>query len=72
MGCPGSGGVTVPGGVPELWGCGTEGRWQWAWWGGLGLILGIVEIFSNDSKTLKVQDCQWCSKWFQLTLFLDN
>ena len=24
--CPWSGGVTVPGGVPEPWGCGTEGR----------------------------------------------
>jgi len=23
--CTGSGGVTIPGGVPELWGCGTEG-----------------------------------------------
>ena len=34
----GDGGVTVPGGVP---GCGTEGRGQWAWWGGLGLDLGI-------------------------------
>ena len=38
-GCPASGGegVTVPGGAPELWGCGTEGCGQWAWWGGLGL-----------------------------------
>ena len=35
------GGVTIPGGVPEPWGCGTEGRGQWAWWGGLGLDLGI-------------------------------
>ena len=33
----GGGGVTVPGGAPELWGCGTEGRGQWARWGGLGL-----------------------------------
>jgi len=30
--CPGSGGVTVPGGVSELWRCGTEGCGQWAWW----------------------------------------
>ena len=30
--CPGSGAVTVPGGVPRLWGCGTEGRGQWAQW----------------------------------------
>ena len=37
--CPviqGSGEVTIPEGVPELWGCGTEGRghgldWGWAW-----------------------------------------
>ena len=28
-GCPGSGGVTVPGGVPEPWGYGTEGCEQW-------------------------------------------
>ena len=28
--CPGSGGVTVPGGVPEPWGCGTAGRGKWA------------------------------------------
>ena len=33
--CPGSGGVTVPGGVPEPWGCGTEG-YSRAWWGWLG------------------------------------
>ena len=34
----GGGGVTVPEGVPEPWGCGTEGCGQWAaWWGGLGL-----------------------------------
>ena len=39
--CPGSGGVTAPGGVPEPWGCGTEGCGQWARWGGLGLDLGI-------------------------------
>ena len=26
---------------PELWGCGTEGRGQWACWGWLGLGLGI-------------------------------
>ena len=32
-------GVTIPGGVPEPWGCGTEGRGQWAWGGELGLDL---------------------------------
>ena len=30
------GGVTVLGGVLVLWGCGTEGRGQWAWWGWAG------------------------------------
>jgi len=29
----GGGAVTVPGGVEEPCGCGTEGRGQWAWWG---------------------------------------
>ena len=29
----GGDGVTIPGGVQELCGCGTEGRAQWAWWG---------------------------------------
>ena len=29
-------GVTIPGGVPEPWGCGTEGCGQWAWGGGWG------------------------------------
>jgi len=32
----GGGGVTVPGGVPEPCGCGTEGRGLWAWWGWAG------------------------------------
>ena len=35
--CPGSGGVTVPGGVQRMWRCGTEGHGQQAWWDGLGL-----------------------------------
>ena len=35
----GGGGVTVPGGVPELWRCGTEGRGQWACWGWAGVEL---------------------------------
>ena len=52
--CPGSGGVTIPGGVPEPWRCGTEGRGQWAWWGGLGLDVVILEVVSNlhDSMLL--------------------
>jgi len=34
-------------GVPGLWGCGTWGRGQWAWWDGVGLDLGILEVFSS-------------------------
>ena len=30
--CPGSGGVTVPGGVHRTWRCGTEGCGQWLDW----------------------------------------
>jgi len=43
QGCPGGGGVTVPGGAPELWGCGTEG----GGYGHSGMGLGILEVFSN-------------------------
>ena len=32
-GCPEGDGVAVPGGVQELWRCGTEGHGQWTWWG---------------------------------------
>jgi len=35
--CLGSGGVTILGGAPGLWKCGTEGRGQWAQWDGVGL-----------------------------------
>jgi len=49
--CPGSGGVTAPGGVPEPWGCGTEGCGQRAL-----LMVGwmVLEAFSslNDSMVL--------------------
>jgi len=41
----GGAGVTIPGGVPEPWRCGTEGRSQWAWWGWVGLSLEISELF---------------------------
>jgi len=34
--CTESGGVTIPGGAPELWGCGTEGWGRWARGGGVG------------------------------------
>jgi len=53
--CPGSGGVTVPGSVPEQWRCGTEGCGLWAWWGGLGLDLGISELFSNLNDSVILQ-----------------
>ena len=43
----GGGGATIPGGVQELWRCGTWGRGQWARWGGLGLGLGILEVSSS-------------------------
>ena len=44
----GGGAVTVPGGVPEPCGCGTEGRGQWAWWGGLVVTVdelrGLIQL----------------------------
>ena len=45
----GGGGVTIPGGVQEPYGCGTEGHGQWAWWGwaGLGNLCGLSNL--NDS-----------------------
>lgn len=46
--------VTIPGGVPEPWGCGTAGRGHWAWWGGLGFDLGISEVFSNRNGSVIV------------------
>jgi len=48
----GGGGVTVPGGVPEPWGCGTEGRGQWAQWGELGFDSWISEVFSNLNESM--------------------
>ena len=38
----GGGEVTIPGGVPEPCGCGTEGRGQWA--GGDGLVVGLGDL----------------------------
>ena len=48
----GSGGVIAPGGVQGLWSCGVEGRGQWAWWEGLGLGLGVLEVFSNCNDSM--------------------
>ena len=39
----GGGGVTVPGGVEEPCGCGTEGCGQWAWSGGLMVGIGSLK-----------------------------
>ena len=52
----GSAEVTIPGGAPALWGCGSEGRGQWALWGGLGLGLGILEVFSNLKDSVILPD----------------
>ena len=49
MGCQGGDGVTVPGGVAVPWGCGTEGRGQWARWAGLNLA-----IFSSPNDSVLV------------------
>ncbi len=53
------GAVTIPGGVQELWRCGTEGRGQWAWWGWVGgwtRWVGGLLLFSslNDSMILEL------------------
>jgi len=45
----GGGGVIGPGGVPEMWGCGAEGRGQWARWGWLDLMIFEVSSNLNDS-----------------------
>lgn len=42
---PGEWGVTIPGDVPEPWGCGSGH-------GGGGLGLGISEIFSNRNDSV--------------------
>ena len=52
--CPGSGGVTIHGGAPEQWRCGTEGRGQWARWGGVGM--GIFVVFFNLSDFMNCSE----------------
>jgi len=47
--CLESGGVTIPGGVLESWGCGTEGGGQW---GLVGLDLVVLEVFPNLSDSV--------------------
>ena len=48
----GGGGVTVPGGVPEPCGCGTEGHGQWAWCDGLLVGLGGLRGHSNINDSM--------------------
>ena len=41
-------GVTIPGGVPQLWECGTEGWGQWAWGGGgVGDLRGLFNFIES-------------------------
>ena len=35
-----------------MWRRGTEGRGQWAWWGGLGLDWVSLEVFSNLNDSM--------------------
>ena len=64
----GGGGVSIPGGVPELWRCGTEGRGQWAI-----LVVGrqldwmSLEVFSNFNDSVRSQ-CPHPHTCRQLTL----
>lgn len=44
-------GITIPEAVPEPWRCGTERRDQW---GGLGLSLGVLELFSNLNDSMNM------------------
>jgi len=52
----GGGGVTIPGGAPDLWGCGTERRGQWAWWDGLAILMA----FSNITKYIIIWYAAHC------------
>jgi len=36
-------GIPIPGGVPEPWGCDTEERGQWALWGEIGDLRGLLQ-----------------------------
>ena len=49
-GCPGGGGVIIPGGVQELWRCGTDGHGG----GGLALDMGVSEGFSNQNASVNL------------------
>ena len=59
----GGGAVTIPGGVQELWRCGTEGRGQRAWrgWAGVGLD-GLSSLF-QPSMIAVVPHCQFGRLW---------
>jgi len=46
-------GVTILGGVPEQWRCGTELHGQWAWWVWVGLGLGdLRDLHYNAERVL--------------------
>ena len=46
----GGSGTTVPGGVQELWRCGTEGCGHGG--GGLGVDYKLLQVFSNLSNSM--------------------
>lgn len=48
----GSSEVIIPGGVPEPQESGTEGCGHWAWRGGVGLGVRILEVFSSLNTAL--------------------
>ena len=58
----GWGWASIPGGVPELWGCGTEGRGQWAWGvgqGGPGDLGGLFQSqrYCDSAILTRTQSC---------------
>ena len=61
----GGGGVTVPGGVQEPCWCGTEGRGQWAWWG--GLVLDCMIFFNLNDSMMLWKLWSFFSFWFQIS-----
>ena len=52
------GGVTIPGGVAEPWGCGTEGSGHGG--GGLGLDWMISVVFSSLHDSILSTACRCC------------
>lgn len=54
----GSGGVTVPGGAPELWRCGTSGHAPVGRVGWVDSQTVILEVFANRNDCVIPQDTQ--------------